>query len=230
MRFERKLIPMLLVMASIAIMFAGSTLRSSNSGELEARPSDPDGVTLPPLREPRRYDEQGRSVLIVGDLELHIPTSTNVVSTAAPPKSRSLRLGICWPMDELPGECISPESHIHIYIQAAPTRRNSQDERATRSNQPLSSVTSNSVDTEHVGVRSHANQGSDRISYYSLNVRDERGRYVVASVGSAGWLDVFPFVDERLTVHYIFNDAHLSTWPELNREVLSLVESFIIEE
>lgn len=188
------------------------------------------------VRAPKRakpapeYDEDGRLIIAIGELRLHIPTSVNPSATATPPASRSVRLEICWPMIELPGECTSIANHVHIYVRlgavgASPAyadRRESIDWEAPDDTGPF--------DSPYDGVWEHRRPETEKVFMVSLKETDLFGRHVVATAEAASRYRAHVFIDERLVVIYHFNEAQLETWPELHATVRDLVTSFIVED
>jgi hypothetical protein len=45
------------------------------------------------------YDEEGRKVLMVGEISLHIPVSRSAASTSASPENNIVQVFLCWPKD-----------------------------------------------------------------------------------------------------------------------------------
>lgn len=225
MRKARIVVPAGLATIAFAILIVGSALQQSDTSNTQ--PASARGPAEPrvPVQGPV-YDEEGRRVLMVGEISLHIPISTIAVSTSKPPEINLVQVTLCWPRDQETGECPGIENVVIIYLQGGKRRPVVVDGTAKLEQElPLSD---GPFESGMQGVWKFL-PSSESVHQYAIIEPDHTGRHVVARCYSgprcSSWIHVVP----GLSAHYDFDKRNLPIWPEIDQQVRSFVKSFLVD-
>lgn len=179
------------------------------------------------------FDEEGRAIVMLGELPLHIPK--NVVQAGRPTlaKMRDLQFGICWHNQMLFGWCSGVENVVSI--------------RLSRIDEPIEYPLSDAlehlsqqtndfgepIESEFHGVYEHPRSENGKIRKYSLKELDNSGRYPVATCDHFAqyYGCKVNFVQHpQIRAEYRFHVAHLTDWPTIHSSVRDLLESFVVTQ
>jgi len=218
-------VPIALVATAVAITVFGPAIQRTDSDIAKQDVKSNDLVSPAPRREPV-YDEDGRRVLLVGDISLHIPTSQNAISTNAD-GSGTVQVNLCWPREEDTGECPGIENVVVIFLTGG-NEQPTVDDGMAKLRQELS-IAEGPFDSEMEGIWEFRLPSSEARFYYAIVEPDPTGRHVTARCYGgprcSSWISIVP----GLAARYNFDKQHLPIWTEIDQQVRSYVRSFVIE-
>ena len=232
MRPSRMWVPLILVILAIGLFFVSGQFRVPDPETPVTKKSRPAIKVDPPWPDPL-YDEQGRQIVMIGDVPLHVPTNIKVLGIGSRDPAGGRKIGVCWTPDRFPGECQTVVNRVMITIKpSTPTAMLSTDEKIAEARSRLEYSTQSlegPLESNIDGVLEYRGRKHKLPVVYVLKEPDITGRPIIMSCG-------FPFCNTHLHmppalgIGVRFNERLVEHWPQIVRDVRTLVQSFLIEE
>ncbi len=175
------------------------------------------------------YDEQGRYIIVVGDVELRVPD--DVLDWMSPPNNpyEILSLTFCWPDTQTYNYCADSQSRIRVHLQGQPS---SQDFPFADGNSVLARNTESygePIETTNPLVKKYEiKPGSGAASYVIMRMR-ESGHYPIARCDGLTCGVAFT-ASPGLRVTYDFWQTHIDDWQGIDQFVTSRIGQFTLKE
>jgi hypothetical protein len=221
-------VPMVLALAAMAVLLLTEGLREPEISTDSSEPSESAPVNTESQPRPA-YDDKGYRVFTLGATRLSIPPSRNPAAVAGPPENRTVRVTLCWPRDDVTGECPGVESVIVIFLRGFADQRSPIDDGVADLKRRQKSV-DGPFESEIDGLWEFRYPNTDEAYTYALAKPDHTGRHPIARCAKSTRCHVGTTVAPGLAATYDFQKEHLELWPEIDQEVREYVTSLIVED
>lgn len=233
MKPSRMWVPLVFVILAIGTMVISGQFLAPVPETPNVEKARPAVKLDPPWPDPV-YDEQGRQVVMIGDVPLHIPTDIKVLGIGTRDPAGGRKIGVCWTPERFPGMCESVSNRVMMTIKpSAPTAMLSTDEKIAESRSRLQYSTQSlegPLESDIDGVTEYRGRKHKKPFVFVLNEPDATGRPMVLSCGSGSLCSTHLHVPPALGVGVMFTESIVEHWPQIDRDVRTLIQSFLVED
>lgn len=233
MKPSRMWVPLVFVILAIGTMVISGQFLAPVPETPNVEKARPAVKLDPPWPDPV-YDEQGRQVVMIGDVSLHVPMEIKVLGIGSRDPAGGRKIGVCWTPQQFPGNCDSVSNRVVMTIfPGAPTAELSTDEKIAETRSLLRHSTQSlegPLESEIDGVLEYRGSKDKKPVVYVLKEPDVTGRTMTLTCGAGALCRTSLHVPPALGVGVMFTESIVEHWPQIDRDVRTLIQSFLVED
>jgi len=175
------------------------------------------------------YDEQGRYIIFVGEVELRIPDEVLDWTHRPVNPYEILSLTFCWPDVQTYNHCTDYKSRLRVHLQV---RSSSHQFPFTDSDSALVSNTQlygEPIEVANLQVKKYESRPGSNVARYVITRLRNSGRFPLADCDGATCSVSFAARSDLL-VTYKFWQSHIDDWQRIDQFVSGQVDKFTMEE
>lgn len=174
------------------------------------------------------YDEQGRYIIFVGEVELRIPDEVLDWTQRPVNPYEIFSLTFCWPEVETYNTCPDYKSRLRVHLQAQSMSHefpfNDGDSVIARNTKSYGEP----IEMANPLVEKYEIKPGSSAAYYVITRLRESGHF--PSAGCDGSSCKVSFTPQRgLQVTYEFWQSHIDDWQNIDQFIVSRIDDFTLE-